>query len=73
MKPHRALLAAPIAVLCFGSATAAPSGLTDSLDGAFSKLKIPQDKASKMVPTVTDLVGTVGGNQAKSMLSGALK
>jgi hypothetical protein len=43
------------------------------LDGAFSKLGIPQDKADKMVPTVTDLVGQVGGDQAKSLLSGALK
>ena len=43
------------------------------LDGAFTKLGIPQDKSQKMVPTVTDLVGKVGGNEAKSLLSGALK
>jgi len=42
------------------------------LDGAFTKLGIPKDKADKMVPTVTDLVGKAGGSQAKSLLSGAL-
>ena len=43
------------------------------LDGAFSKLGIPQDKADKMVPTVTDLVGKAGGSRASSLLAGALK
>jgi hypothetical protein len=43
------------------------------LDGAFSKLGIPKDKSEKMVPTVTDLVGKVGGSEAQSLLSGALK
>ncbi len=43
------------------------------LDGAFSKLGIPKEKSEKMVPTVTDLVGKVGGSEAQSLLSGALK
>ena len=42
------------------------------LDGAFTKLGIPQDKASKMVPTFTEMVGKVGGDQVKSLLSSAL-
>lgn len=44
----------------------------EGLDAAFSKLGIPQDKAAKMVPTVTDLVGTIGGDQVKSLMSGIL-
>ena len=42
------------------------------LDSRFTKLGIPKDKASKMVPTVTDLVGRIGGDQAKSLLTGAI-
>jgi len=50
-----------------------PMGSAAGLGPAFSKLGIPQDKAAKMVPTVTDLVGKVGGDQVKSLLSSALK
>ena len=50
-----------------------PMGSADGLGAAFSKLGIPKDTAAKMVPTVTDLVGKVGGDEVKSLLAGALK
>jgi len=44
----------------------------EGLGGAFTKLGIPQDKSAKMVPTFTELVGKMGGDQVKSLLASAL-
>ena len=49
-----------------------PMGNKEGLNGAFSKLGISQEKAAKMVPTVTDLMGKMGGDQVKSLMSSAL-
>jgi Protein of unknown function VcgC/VcgE (DUF2780) len=49
-----------------------PVGNKEGLNSAFSKLGIPQDKASQMVPTVTDLMGKMGGDEVKKMLSSVL-
>ncbi len=49
-----------------------PINNKEGLGAAFSKLGIPEDKASKMVPTVKDLVGKIGGDEVKSLMSGIL-
>jgi len=49
-----------------------PVGGKDGLMAAFSKLGIPPDKASQMVPMVTDLVGKMGGDQVKTLLASVL-
>lgn len=43
---------------------------TDGLQSAFSKLGMNEEQASGFVPTVSDLVGEVGGDSVKNMLSG---
>jgi hypothetical protein len=43
------------------------------LNGAFTKLGMKAETATKFVPTVTDYVGQIGGESAKNMLLGALK
>jgi hypothetical protein len=42
------------------------------LNQAFAKLGISEDKAAKIVPTVTDMLGKVGGDEVKGMLSSFL-
>jgi hypothetical protein len=49
-----------------------PLGGKDGLAAAFSKLGIPQDKATQMVPAVTDLIGKIGGDQVKTLLANVL-
>jgi hypothetical protein len=49
-----------------------PLGDKDGLTAAFSKLGIPQDKATQLIPAVTDLVGKIGGDQVKTLLASAL-
>ncbi|HKQ97976.1 MAG TPA: DUF2780 domain-containing protein [Candidatus Polarisedimenticolia bacterium] len=49
-----------------------PVGNKAGLDSIFSKLGIPKDKAAQMVPMVTDLVGKIGGEQAKALLTSVL-
>lgn len=49
-----------------------PLGGKEGLATAFSKLGIPEDKATKLIPTVTDLVGKMGGDQVKALLTSAL-
>lgn len=49
-----------------------PIGGKEGLAAAFKKLGIPQDKATQLVPAVTDLVGKVGGEEAKKLLSSVL-
>jgi len=45
-----------------------PIGNKSGLSAAFSKLGISEETADKMVPAVTDLVGILGGEEAKSMM-----
>jgi hypothetical protein len=40
------------------------------LQSAFSKLGMNQEQASGFVPTVSDLVGEMGGDSVKGLLSG---
>ena len=49
-----------------------PIGGKEGLAAAFTKLGIPQDKATQLVPMVTDLVGRIGGDQAKTLLASVL-
>ena len=49
-----------------------PLGGKEGLAAAFSKLGIPQDKATQLVPAVTDLIGKMGGDQVKTLLASAL-
>lgn len=49
-----------------------PVGSKAGLDSLFSKLGIPKDKAAQMVPAVTELVGKIGGEQAKALLASVL-
>jgi Protein of unknown function VcgC/VcgE (DUF2780) len=43
------------------------------LNGALSKLGMKSDTASKFAPTVTNYLGTAGGDGVKQMLAGVLK
>ena len=45
-----------------------PVGNTEGLSAAFQKLGISKENADKMIPAVTDLVGIIGGEEAKNML-----
>lgn len=49
-----------------------PIGGKEGLAAAFSKLGIPQDKAAQLIPAVTDLVGKIGGDQVKALLTSVL-
>jgi hypothetical protein len=49
-----------------------PLGGKEGLAAAFTKLGIPQDKAAQLVPAVTELVGQIGGDQAKALLTSVL-
>lgn len=49
-----------------------PIGNKDGLSAAFTKLGISKENADKMIPAVTDLVGIIGGEQAKTMLQSVL-
>jgi Protein of unknown function VcgC/VcgE (DUF2780) len=54
-------------------AVAGPLVNKKGLDGALSKLGMKPETVSKFVPTVTDYIGKLGGDSAKSMLTNALK
>lgn len=54
-----------------GAVTEPLKNLTD-LNAALQRLGISPDVAAQFVPTVTDLVGKVGGDQARQLLSMAL-
>jgi len=43
------------------------------LNGALSKLGMKSETASKFAPTVTNYLGTAGGDSVKQMLAGVLK
>lgn len=53
-------------------AVAGPLKSMADLNGALSKLGISPEMAGRFVPMVTDLVGKVGGDQARSLLAMAL-
>lgn len=44
-----------------------------SVAGSFQKLGLSPDMAGKFVPVLTNFVGSTGGPQVASLLSGALK
>jgi hypothetical protein len=54
-------------------AVVAPLVNMKGLDGALSKLGMKPETVSKFVPTVTDYIGKLGGDSAKSLLTNALK
>ena len=43
------------------------------LNGSLSRLKMKSETASKFAPTVTNYLGTAGGDSVKQMLAGVLK
>ena len=43
-----------------------------NLAAAFTKLGIPKDKAEQLVPTVTTMIGNVGGDEVRKLLSEVL-
>ena len=54
-------------------AVAGPLKNLAGLNGAFSKLGMKSETASKFAPTVTNYLGTAGGDGVKKMLAGVLK
>lgn len=53
-------------------AVAGPLKNLADLNAALARLGIPPEVAARFVPTVTDLVGKVGGEQARQLLALAL-
>ena len=45
-----------------------PLGNKEGLSAAFTKLGLSKETADKMIPAVNDLVGIIGGEEAKSMM-----
>lgn len=53
-------------------AVVGPIGNLSGLNSALSRLGMDADTVSKFVPTVTDLVGKTGGDDARQLLTSAL-